>query len=141
MVSAPPRPATLREEGLEVPVPPSAPTRPDASVAAIDPLRVTILAPTRGDQKVADEIAQTVQNEGHELVRVQSFDFNVSSRNLRYFHPEDRAAAAELAARYDADAFDKAEALLDELRPESPLRHRLSVELEEIRKKRLAESN
>ena len=104
VVSAPPRPATLREEGLEAPVPPSAPTRPDASVAAIDPLRVTILAPTRGDQKVADEIAQTVQNEGHELVRVQSFDFNVSSRNLRYFHPEDRAAAAELAARYDADA-------------------------------------
>jgi len=32
------------------------------------------------------------------------------------------------------DAFDKAEALLDELRAESPLRHRLSVELEEIRK-------
>ena len=41
----------------------------------------------------------------------------------------------------EADAFDKAEALLDELRPESPLRHRLSVELEEIRKVRLAESN
>jgi len=33
-----------------------------------------------------------------------------------------------------ADAFDKAEALLDELRAESPLRHRLSIELEEIRK-------
>ena len=32
------------------------------------------------------------------------------------------------------DTFDKAEALLDELRPESPLRHRLSIELEEIRK-------
>lgn len=32
------------------------------------------------------------------------------------------------------DTFDKAEALLDELRAESPLRHRLSVELEEIRK-------
>ena len=33
------------------------------------------------------------------------------------------------------ETFDKAEELLeDELRPESPLRHRLSVELEELRK-------
>jgi hypothetical protein len=32
------------------------------------------------------------------------------------------------------DAFDKAEALLEELRAESPLRHRLSLELEELRK-------
>lgn len=32
-----------------------------------------------------------------------------------------------------ADAFDKAEDLLDQLRPESPLRHRLSEELEELR--------
>ncbi len=30
--------------------------------------------------------------------------------------------------------FTKAEALLDELRPESPLRHRLSGELEELRR-------
>lgn len=33
------------------------------------------------------------------------------------------------------ESFEKAEELLeDELRPESPLRHRLSVELEELRK-------
>jgi hypothetical protein len=32
------------------------------------------------------------------------------------------------------DDFSKAEALLDELRAESPLRHRLSTELEELRK-------
>lgn len=32
------------------------------------------------------------------------------------------------------ETFERAEALLDELRAESPLRHRLSVELEEIRK-------
>lgn len=32
------------------------------------------------------------------------------------------------------DVLDKAETLLDELRPESPLRHRLMVELEELRK-------
>ena len=34
----------------------------------------------------------------------------------------------------DMDALDKAEALLDELRLESPLRHRLETELDEIRK-------
>ena len=33
------------------------------------------------------------------------------------------------------DAVTKAEALLEELRPESPLRHRLGTELEEIRKR------
>lgn len=34
------------------------------------------------------------------------------------------------------DAFTRAEALLDELRPESPLRHRLETELEELKKLR-----
>jgi hypothetical protein len=33
------------------------------------------------------------------------------------------------------DTFAKAEALIDELRGESPLRHRLSTELEELRRK------
>ena len=33
----------------------------------------------------------------------------------------------------NGETFSRAEALLDELRPESPLRHRLSVELEELR--------
>ena len=37
-------------------------------------------------------------------------------------------------ASTDLDAFDKAEALIDELRPESPLRHRLLSEIEELRK-------
>jgi hypothetical protein len=32
------------------------------------------------------------------------------------------------------ETFERAETLLDELRPESPLRHRLSNELEELRK-------
>jgi hypothetical protein len=32
------------------------------------------------------------------------------------------------------ETFARAEALLDELRPESPLRHRLETELTEIRK-------
>jgi hypothetical protein len=35
--------------------------------------------------------------------------------------------------KLEADAFEKAETLLDELRPESPLRHRLQGELEELR--------
>lgn len=36
--------------------------------------------------------------------------------------------------QYGEDTFEKAEVLLDELRPESPLRHRLGAELAEIRK-------
>ena len=37
-------------------------------------------------------------------------------------------------ASVDGQAIAKAETLLDELRPESPLRHRLSDELEQLRK-------
>ncbi|MEN6497613.1 MAG: hypothetical protein ABFD16_25210 [Thermoguttaceae bacterium] len=36
----------------------------------------------------------------------------------------------------DEQLLEKAEALLDQLRPESPLRHRLGMELEELRKRR-----
>jgi len=35
---------------------------------------------------------------------------------------------------FSTDALDNAEAMLDELRPESPLRHRLSNELDELKK-------
>ncbi|WP_425616829.1 hypothetical protein NA78x_000489 [Anatilimnocola sp. NA78] len=35
---------------------------------------------------------------------------------------------------FPPENFDKAENLLDELRAESPLRHRLSIELEDLRK-------
>ena len=38
-------------------------------------------------------------------------------------------------AAIEADAFDRAEALIEELRPESPLRHRLACELDELRAK------
>ena len=34
---------------------------------------------------------------------------------------------------FTEEVFDKAEALLEHLRPESPLRHRLYTELEELR--------
>jgi hypothetical protein len=35
-------------------------------------------------------------------------------------------------------ALEKAEELLEELRPESPLRHRLDIELEELRRRLIA---
>ena len=35
--------------------------------------------------------------------------------------------------KFEPDAFDRAEHLLELLRPESPLRHRLTFELEELR--------
>jgi hypothetical protein len=35
--------------------------------------------------------------------------------------------------KIEVTSFDRAEQLLDELRPESPLRHRLTLELEELR--------
>ena len=41
----------------------------------------------------------------------------------------------------DEETFEKAEALLEELRPESPLRHRLFMELNELRSRRLQEQN
>jgi hypothetical protein len=44
-----------------------------------------------------------------------------------------------LRGELSAEVFDKAETLLDELRPESPLRHRLTTELEEIRELSLQE--
>jgi len=36
-------------------------------------------------------------------------------------------------SKFEPDAFNRAEELLEELRPESPLRHRLTLELEELR--------
>ena len=40
---------------------------------------------------------------------------------------------------YNDETFTKAEELLDELRGESPLRHRLQVELDELRKLQIAD--
>lgn len=36
-------------------------------------------------------------------------------------------------SKFESEAFDRAEQLLEELRPESPLRHRLTLELDELR--------
>jgi hypothetical protein len=44
-----------------------------------------------------------------------------------------RSWARLFKAERTSETFVKAEVLLEELRPESPLRHRLSIELEELR--------
>jgi hypothetical protein len=36
-------------------------------------------------------------------------------------------------SKFESEVFDRAEQLLEELRPESPLRHRLTLELDELR--------
>lgn len=51
-----------------------------------------------------------------------------------------RSWARLLKAEINEQSVAKAEALLDELRPESPLRHRLAVELEELRELSLQKS-
>jgi hypothetical protein len=43
--------------------------------------------------------------------------------------------------KFEPDAFDRAEELLEELRPESPLRHRLTHELEELRTLQVTEQS
>ena len=106
-VSAPPRPATLQDDPAEAPPPPAArPATDQETVVEANPLRVTILAPARVDRALADTIASGVQNDGHELVRVRDVDFSISERNVRYFHDADRAAAARMAERYDAELRD-----------------------------------
>jgi hypothetical protein len=44
-----------------------------------------------------------------------------------------RSWARLIKGEKTSETFAKADALLDELRPESPLRHRLATELEELR--------
>jgi hypothetical protein len=44
-----------------------------------------------------------------------------------------RSWARLLKGEKSSENFAKAEVLLEELRPESPLRHRLSIELDELR--------
>ncbi|MEM6386606.1 MAG: hypothetical protein AAF718_10255 [Pseudomonadota bacterium] len=104
-IGAPPRPPTLREKSGETVTPPARP-RPSETVVEADPLRVTILVPRRADRAVTDDVASGVTLDGHELVRVKDVDFSISTRNVRYFHDEDRASAARMAARYEAELRD-----------------------------------
>jgi hypothetical protein len=48
-------------------------------------------------------------------------------------HEVARSWAKLFKGEKSSETFVKAEALLDELRPESPLRHRLANELDELR--------
>ncbi|MEX2114172.1 MAG: hypothetical protein WD845_13355 [Pirellulales bacterium] len=51
-----------------------------------------------------------------------------------------RSWARLIKGELNEQTFAKAEALLDELRPESPLRHRLGTELDELREQSLQSS-
>jgi len=51
-----------------------------------------------------------------------------------------RSWASLLKAEINEQTIAKGEALLDELRPESPLRHRLSTELDDLRELSLQKS-
>jgi len=105
---APPRPATLQDNATP-PAPPPPPANrlvPSETVVEADPLRVTILAPARVERALREDIAARIQSEGHELVRVRDIEFNISTRNVRYFHDGDRAAAERLAERYNAELRD-----------------------------------
>jgi hypothetical protein len=42
---------------------------------------------------------------------------------------------------FESSVFERAEVLLEELRPESPLRHRLTFELEELRSLQLSKQS
>lgn len=103
-VGAPPRPATLQEN--VAPTPPAPRPAPSGTVVEAETLRVTILAPARVARSLTEDIASNIQSDGHELVRIRDVDFNISARNVRYFHEADRAAAASLAERYDAELRD-----------------------------------
>ncbi|MCG6883359.1 MAG: hypothetical protein LJE62_06355 [Silicimonas sp.] len=100
---APQRPATLQTDVAE------AGQEGEFGIAAPligEPLRLTILAPAQADPELTDAIAGDVEASGHDLVRVKEVGFNISQRNLRYFHDRDRATAAQLAERYDAELRD-----------------------------------
>ena len=73
------------------------------------------------------------------------FAISPAANRLRSIEEGDRLLTEEQVTRswrvlfrwideVDSDTFEKAEQLIDELRPESPLRHRLGVELDELRR-------
>lgn len=108
-VSAPPRPASLGQGAAVEPTPPPSAVRTEtASVGVVEtaPLRVTLLVPPRADRSLVDTIAAGVQDNGHELVRTKDVDFSINARNVRYFHEADRASAARMAERFDAELRD-----------------------------------
>jgi hypothetical protein len=71
-----------------------------------NPLRVTVLYPVTAGDALAGDIGARIEDDGHELVNLTPSVYSVSTRNLRFFHEEDRAEAERLATRYDAELRD-----------------------------------
>lgn len=103
---APPRPASVGQNAAVEPAPPPSAVRVETGAVETAPLRVTLLVPPRGDRSLIDTIAAGVQDNGHELVRIKDVDFSINARNVRYFHDADRASAARMAERFDAELRD-----------------------------------
>lgn len=80
--------------------------RPATLALTTSPLRVTVLYPAASDPALANDIGARIAQQGHELALSLPVDYSISTRNLRYFHAEDRAEAERLAAQYDADLRD-----------------------------------
>ncbi len=70
------------------------------------PLKVTVLVPSSDQGALADAMAAQIAEFGHDLARIKRIDLSISSRNVRYFHDEDRAEAARLAATFGASLKD-----------------------------------
>lgn len=88
---------------------PEAVPGPDEQAAAVvtypeplSDLRVTILVPSTGNVEFANEIAQDVQNRGHELAAITPVNIKISERNVRFYHAGDRGEAERLADAYGA---------------------------------------
>ncbi|MCV6594817.1 MAG: hypothetical protein OIF48_17840 [Silicimonas sp.] len=104
-----PRPRPEAEAGredalLDVPAPTARPERDGA--AAPGALSVTILAPSAAELPRAAAYALEAEARGHRLTQIRQVDLPVSEPNIRYFHPEDRAAAQALARAFGATLRD-----------------------------------
>ena len=85
--------------------------RPDEQSSVIplppkNPLRVTILVPQGTETAIAESIGEDLKWRGHELSKIKPLALKINTRNLRYFHSEDRGAAADLAEIYGAELRD-----------------------------------
>lgn len=103
-------PAKPRPPSIKLVEPDAAPDEASVTTppetAPLSPLKITILSPSQSDKKVAVDIAQDLPRRGHEVVRVQEVGYSIKSRNLRFFHEEDRQEAARIAKAYDAELRD-----------------------------------
>lgn len=75
-------------------------------VAPANPLRVTILVTDGASSEIAATIRDDIVSRGHAISQIMQMPLKISSRNLRYFHGDDRVAASELAQLYGAKLRD-----------------------------------